>query len=65
MFRMSSTLSHLFPMPFYSSECFTLVCSHCACECADTEEGQYPLSGPELPVRLIRFWPYHIWTVAN
>lgn len=30
-------------VPFYSSECFALVCSHCACECEKSEEGQYPL----------------------
>ena len=28
---------------FYSSECFALLCSHCACKCDVCIEGQYPL----------------------
>lgn len=30
-------------VPFYSSECFAPVCSHCACKCDVCVEGQYPL----------------------
>ena len=30
-------------VPYYSSECFGPVCSHCACECQESVEGQYPL----------------------
>ena len=30
-------------IPYYSSECFASICSHCACECEERAEGQYPL----------------------
>ena len=30
-------------IPYYSSQMFLSVCTHCACEWTDTEEGKYPI----------------------
>ena len=54
-------------VPFYSSECFASICSHCACECDKHVKGQYPLCSdcasegvrPLLKRKRKMFTPHH------